>query len=420
MKFINILLLQIIISFTAQSKEGVCKLVSVGGTQTVTYIDGLTRKPIPGREIETIKLDEKGPYTYCSASLVNDNHILTAAHCFQGSIDQNIEVYTIPIRVKVKRRINGEIKLIIPPYCNDPYWKEKRACIARYERAVVRMNLGTVSAHCYDKNGKFQKSAVEVKNGWPHPMYARANTKDRFDAAVLKVKTSFKNIKPFKTQLDPKKMIRILDYNGKNCKAYGFGKNPDGSSGILRTLNIFIDDYSDVKIGSNRIFDSIAPGDSGGPLICPDLNQNEVHIGIVSHDILRQGAFLAPDIHQDVFTSLAYNQEWIKKVLKLPKVKKRTEEDFHKVAAEYEVNYYKNEIKNGYDCLKRNKHKFNKPTAPFTAKQFKSAVKEIEKEYKKIMKDYGKEEFLFTRGRLKGKIYKKTLDLRYNCFIIDL
>ncbi len=420
----SILLLSLLAnqSFSSTAfKEGVCKLVAGKGSVKITYTHPITRKKL---QEPFIKYLNKGkPFSYCSGSVIGPKVILTAAHCYQGTINQNTQVKIIPIMRQVKKIIDGKEVVAPIEFCkNNPYWHTHSQCVAGKVRAIYETSYEDVQAHCFDKKGDFFITPLKEKKGWPNPMFSNTYSKKRFDMAILHSEKDLSHISPISytdNENDLKNLVSDYNYRGIECKAYGFGPRIKGHPmGDMKEMIIPVERYKNFVISSSEKV--VQGGDSGGPLICPLSNGKTKLVGVVSRGIedLRENIKPEFSISHDVFATIAQNKGWVQIALNQNNNAHLRKDDFHDVALEYELKFIHNEIKEVKSCFKKNKHRLNSQTSPYTQKEVKKAIKTTEKKHKEITKLYKKQRSVFNRAFLRD-VYRATTDLRLMCHQID-
>lgn len=434
--------------------EGACKLVSTGGTISDRYYDLGSNEEVFKPYTYKINEDDR-PYNYCSASLIDENHILTAAHCFQGNIEQTVSIDKRPIRVR-KKIINedGKEEFVVPKRCTRPDWTRDKTCIANVIKRISKTNLGNVSAHCFTKDGKFKEIKLEKHNGWPNSMFSAKFTKTRFDLALWKTKEKVKDIKPIQIVLDQKKAVSIVEKNGLQCVTLGFGpkierirrKTKEGkiieekkiiSRDQYKHINVHIDFINEIKIISNieyskfgswdtqinsipldqngqkvdRDFSRTEQGDSGGPLLCPDDKTGElVQIGLVSGDTSLKNAPFRDSFQSDRYTSVPYNKFWINHIKQTPKLEKRSKNQFHEVAIDYEINFALKEYELAKKCYDTNKENLNDSRAGFSKEIYKGLLKNYKKKLNKVIREKNRPKTISRNQKYKIKIREQIIN----------
>ncbi|MES1902173.1 MAG: hypothetical protein MHPSP_000673 [Paramarteilia canceri] len=212
--------------------------------------------------------EKKTSYTFCGGSIIDELHVLTAAHCLWNykniSKDIYIEIVTGDLKVNEKE-ISEQIRIGEKIFIHDNYDDEKLLS----DIAIIRLDEPLI----------FKPKISPIK----------------FDDELHKT-------------LNP----------GLKCKFFGWGlQENDEASEYLKVTELIIKDSECDGFGSEcevcttpvneRV--QVAEGDSGGPLVCSIDNQGYVQYGILSYKHIDDPKYAA-------FTNLACYNDWIKKTIK--------------------------------------------------------------------------------------------------------
>jgi trypsin len=216
-----------------------------GGAPEV--VDG---KPAqPGRWPFTVALLDKGtPDNYnaqfCGGALIDNNHVLTAAHCVEGASASDMQVLVgTNSLAQGGRRINVTRVTIHPDFDANPFLQSDVA-VLRLGEAVNDITPVTYASSTTQDNNIAPDNARTTVVGWGQLTWLRPGPEELHQASL-----------PRNT---------IAECNG--LRFY---------NGSLTKLNVCAGDLQ--QPGKSACY-----GDSGGPLVARDANGKTVQIGVVS------------------------------------------------------------------------------------------------------------------------------------------
>ncbi|MBC7398135.1 MAG: trypsin-like serine protease [Bdellovibrionales bacterium] len=227
-----------------QLPKNVCALYAINLVTTITPIDQ-NKKPIGPPHSET-----EAESFYCSATLFRDDAVMTAAHCFQGTIEY------------------------VPRLGKTPDGKLVR----------VDLKMDHVEIRCPGDDGQIETHITTVADGWPHPRFGKKAESAVFDVAVLKTKEKWKT-KPMPVLLEDNSVRDLLTAN-QSCRTFGYGQDNEQKVGILHGLQIKSDIYWSPGTVAFAGVQGVDHGDSGGALVCQDRQGHSYLSGVTSrmHD----------------------------------------------------------------------------------------------------------------------------------------
>ncbi len=387
-----------------------CKLLASKGKVEAILKDLMTRKEVDDYTYKYAGIpkleyiNEGKPFAYCSGSVIGPKTILSAAHCYQGTINQDIKVETIAIMKRVKKVVDGKETLVRMPYCvSNPYWSQDPRCVVGKLRAEITTTYDDVYAECFNDKLDVETVDLNINKGWPNSLMANLNSRRRFDFAILHTDQIISNTTSLSYSTDKDLLNSTIDRAnfGLSCKIYGFGPStPEEEMGPLKEMQTTLSRSHRTQAVSFK--DVTNNGDSGGPILCP-INGKDQIVGVVSRSLG----------NTDVFTLLAENSIWLEKTLGLSEFVRKNKNDFDEIALSYEIDTIKREMDITQSCLKKNKNNINSPSSRFTMRQFKNGIKEVKKLLKEATCDPS-EKAVYQRGFLRD-VYNKSIDLRLAC-----
>lgn len=257
-------------------------------------------KPLVEKEAESF---------YCSATVVSENHIMTAAHCYEGAIEKHSPL--LPMPRTSKNKTTDEVDF--PSICKDNGqlrndWASVRACVDDQNGFVKQTQIERVEVRCPTPDGGEEIRSTTMEQGWPHPNYMDMDDLKKYDVSVIKVDEPWVITKPAKMILGIDKMIEISKYSSQTCRSFGYGLDNNDESGILHGVStpfdILTEDsilYKVDPITKNRT----DHGDSGGALFCKDQEGTDHLVAVISRG----------NSQRNYYALLAYNKTWIDMIL---------------------------------------------------------------------------------------------------------
>jgi trypsin len=210
-------------------------------------VDG--KPAAPGRWPFTVALLDKGtPDNYnaqfCGGALIDNNHVLTAAHCVEGASASDMQVLVgTNSLAQGGRRIDVARVTIHPDFDTNPFLQSDVA-VLRLGEAVNDITPVTYASSTTQDNNIAPDNARTTVVGWGQLTWLRPGPEELHQASL-----------PRNT---------IAECNGLNFY-----------NGRLTKLNVCAGDLQ--QPGKSACY-----GDSGGPLVARDDNGNTVQIGVVS------------------------------------------------------------------------------------------------------------------------------------------
>jgi trypsin len=216
-----------------------------GGAQEI--VDG---KPAqPGRWPFTVALLDKGTSDnynaqFCGGALIDNQHVLTAAHCVEGASANSMQVLVgTNSLAQGGRRINVTRVTVHPDFDTNPFLQSDVA-VLRLGEAVSDITPVTYAGSAAQDNRIAPDNTKITVVGWGQLTWLRPGPEDLHQAGL-----------PRNT---------IAECNGLNFY-----------NGRLTKLNVCAGDLR--QPGKSACY-----GDSGGPLLGRDDNGKTVQIGVVS------------------------------------------------------------------------------------------------------------------------------------------
>jgi trypsin len=219
----------------------------LGNGGATEIVDGKPAKP--GRWPFAVALLDKGTSDnynaqFCGGALIDNNHVLTAAHCVEGASAGSMQVLVgTNSLAQGGRRIDVTRVTIHPDFDTNPFLQSDVA-VLRLGEAVNDITPVTYASSASQDNNIAPDNARTTVVGWGQLTWLRPGPEDLHQASL-----------PRNT---------IAECNGLNFY-----------NGRLTKLNVCAGDLQ--QSGKSACY-----GDSGGPLVARDDNGNTVQIGVVS------------------------------------------------------------------------------------------------------------------------------------------
>ncbi|XP_071043650.1 U21-ctenitoxin-Pn1a isoform X1 [Parasteatoda tepidariorum] len=223
------------------------------------------------------ELDEFGFEHVCGAAILNENWIVTAAHCLDYPIARRYEVL-VGLH-KLSRERDSTVKkykiskLVIHDKYDDDTFNNDIALLKTKEPIDISGSKGYINTICLPKN-KDDPTGYATVIGWGH---TRENGKN---SDTLK-----------------KVLVPLIDRD--LCKS-AYDDDPYDN----------IDEVTETMICAGITGKDSCQNDSGGPLIQTDKNGVSTLIGVVSH-----GAGCGLKFYPGVYTKISMYQNWMSKVM---------------------------------------------------------------------------------------------------------
>ncbi|MBL7716309.1 MAG: trypsin-like serine protease [Bdellovibrionales bacterium] len=214
-----------------------CKLVA---SDVVAIRTPINAKGKPIGAAQTVALPDE---PLCSATLIGPQELLTASHCYG------------PITTAGSFRENDQGQL--------------------YQ---VQIAFGSAIATCGAKAGATESQKIFWSQGFPNPDYLRGA--ESFDVNVLRAPKAF-SFKPVAVSKDYYQTISLLR-NPKHCRIFGYGTDNNKQFGTLHGITA---DRFDVRNSFLTFIsgkNNVAPGDSGGTLVCENSKGVPYLVGVTS------------------------------------------------------------------------------------------------------------------------------------------
>jgi len=235
-------------------------------------------------------VDYSGLYgLYCGATILDNQHVLTAAHCLydgNGSLNEDYLVYTS----------------IVPQMDNESQFLDGSVDVIRASEFYV--------------NSGFDDSSYSDKTSWPN------------DIAIIKLEEPMNiDTTDYVTRADETDATSYrVDEEEFIAVGHGYTETGDGEELLQTTLNYEPAASCDLGVISSsqlcmtgdydsdtEVRNSTCSGDSGGPLYWYDDSGVYVQAGITSYGWT--GCYNASSDDTSVFTEVADYEEWISNVL---------------------------------------------------------------------------------------------------------
>ncbi|MDA8793640.1 trypsin-like serine protease [Bacteriovoracaceae bacterium] len=412
------------------SDLSVCKLVAGAYKKFNTPIDR------NNRQIGKTFIEEQKDVVFCSGTLLSNNYILTAAHCYQGNLEQFIRRESVLVPKEIEKIVNGRTIRVRPNGCNGSDWVRYAECIKAKLRLQVKVKLENVRAECTsaDSQNGLISILLDKKDGFPHPFYFHQKVHSKSDrefgsmmayelrmrknandydialwktteaarlSAFLPIKKSYQK----KIDLNPD-VIMTTNPNLIMCRSYGFGINqvikPPTSQFRKHTMSLF-DSRENIVLTKG---DVLRHGDSGGPLICMNSQGVDEIVGVNSRVLTQGGRSLYNE-----FSTTFYNSDWLSFVQQKGR-SHTTPEHWHEMVLPFEYKKVSEMISQMKSCRKEKK----KEASREGFRLLNASYNGLMKQYKKVKKIYRKksEKNVFIRADLK-RLRKELRDFLLNC-----
>lgn len=364
--------------------SNVCKVVAVNMKTKTTPVDRY------GKPIDKPSISIQEESIYCSSTVVDKNHVMTAAHCYEGAIEKYMPVLSLPVaKTVIDPRTKKRKFLSICTYERGSRkgelrddWSQYKPCVAGYRSFRQETEIERVEIRCPLKDGKEEVRVASMEQGYPHPMYMSAHEYSKYDIALLKVDRPFVKTTPAKFVDSMPKMINIAKETPYTCRSFGYGLDNEDKHGELKgietPINVLTEDtiiFKSDYFNKNRT----DHGDSGGAIFCRDRTGEDYLVGVVS-----RGGPISPEFYAEInpytdrsmYAVIAYNKVWLDMIMKenpLPHGNsQKGKAVFRKLNVKFQMRDLQNEIQKIHFCLKENKSKMNKPLYKKLSQEFKN------------------------------------------------
>lgn len=411
---------------------GVCKMM-VGLVDTVLTPDLIDGQPNPRPAFHDISEN----VMMCSANLIGPQTVLTAGHCFVGNNEQLIEAGQT-LYPKLTVDANGASHLL--PGCTYENWRKKPSCIDSVQNVRVVSYWKDIRLECAtsknqsDPQTKYEVRKIDESSGYPHPMFKMDNLPEsvshrNFDVTVWRFDQPITNIPYLVPEFNDAEQMKVLQQNANSCRSFGFGLDNDDNAGTYRGTYTPIRKadqgilYSDTSFDPNAEGDSSVftgrtdHGDSGGALICKNLQGQDKLFGIVSRGGPSQEASDSTPfgnvIDTSVFTKISYVTPWIQKVLKeAPLHHPQDPNWWHQFVLPTETDLINRSLQQYSQCIQTYRQRME----PDAYQLHKTQLAVLNDTYKKALQEdrrYGHDAgFLRTRVR---EVFKKSQGALFTC-----
>ncbi len=374
---------------------GLCRLVGVDLTYSKTRVSAAK---VPQGPTEVF--DHADRKFYCSASLIDPTHVLSAAHCYQGTLEGSPE-YTTKAVPKLPRSAQ----------CQLPGWEDDTRCVASVEYYRIDIKMDHVDVECgVDASGvALETHRTDWNQGFPNPRM-NAN-RVPYDVSVLEVDQKFEKIQPLPIQLDSEETMPAVLQNDGDCQAYGYGLDNSHNAGILHGIELplsLFDSHEEWLVAKDRE-QGTQHGDSGGALFCKDRQGVSKIFGVVSMGGDHDGVL------NSAFSVTGYNALWIKRVLALDPSFRHSHanlnESWHQIAVLYEFDET-NRLLNQIDTCIHKRTDFDRKFR----RGLKHDLRVLRKARKTKEKQYEKKEIPAGPMRIYlDMIFKKIFEVKDRC-----
>lgn len=357
----------------SELSPSVCKLIAFGVQDIYTPVN--ERRVPTGENAFIHKAAEE---FYCSGTVIDNHHILTASHCYQGANEQNTKYGYMRFPVLVKTvNAQGQIEWVQPPGCSidDLYKKGKEHCVVGERKVYIASKWDHVEAHCpILQDGKIKNETknymLKSEYGWANPRFSGNRT--IYDVALMK---SLEEITTTATPIltDKNELIETLKDNYMSCRAFGYGLDNDDKVGTLHGGQVpinyvapdalmMITDAAGDEPQSGLTVAHTDHGDSGGALICKTKKGIDKLVGVISYGVEEPITPYNFDHYTkvDAYASIYYNFPWLQIAYQSnDRPQGQSGEDrayYHSIAAKYEFIEALNLWNLSNECFKKKKN----------------------------------------------------------------
>jgi hypothetical protein len=392
-------------------KKSVCKLVADELESRYEILHPVTLQPLGASFTEK----EQNVF-YCSATVVGPQTVFTAAHCYQGIIEQHLQKgrAQLPKMQKVTNP-NGTVRYEIIPGCDLPGWREKPDCLGAIGpvRLETVMN-GDVKVVCPGDETGEEIRTLPLKQGWPNP---RFNKKfPRYDITIWKTAEPFTKTPALSFVTNYAEVSSWVQQSFDRCVTFGYGPVPQDAQPKLKSLYTPVDTLSEEFITSLG-FDHVVSGDSGGSFVCADFAGKPHLVGITSYTQWLSDPNFGINGEMSGFSSLSFNKPWIDLIAKtnFPHEGREGTNTYHTVALQYENQHIWDYMNQSQNCLNQKRNLIDRDQL----KQFQSFLNGLRRDHQTWMNAYRHGEIAgLVRAKLK-EVFLKNDALLTECRAIQ-
>ena len=287
-------------------------------------------------------------------------------------------------KIKYPYTPDGKTRL---PNCEGPDFDKNPKCKFNIGEGIATTKWVNTTVTCPTAHGKTESRPLTELSGYPNPMfshdqYADSVSRRNYDITVWNFADPFLDTPVAEMNFDTEALHAMWGPNRFTCQSFGYGRDNQDKTGTLRGANTPLSATWDSYVRANTkemgaapisSIGRTAPGDSGGPLFCKDLDGTVKLFGVTSRGSPEAAAKPEAKQRQDfdemaptplqngdvsIYSLPSWNKDWIQLVLeKAPLTRSANIDDWFSFTLDYQVGEVQKVANTVDQCIQKNRRK---------------------------------------------------------------